>query len=122
MEIGPFIKLNRIEQGMTQEDLADGIVSMSYLFKIENQRTTASAEVTSLLCTRLGVELDNDRNVTINDKCKEWYKLLFEFNELEKIFSAYNDINELINKTHSISTKLFEFYIVIIIYIFCKNY
>ena len=110
MEIGPFIKLNRIEQGMTQEDLADGIVSMSYLSKIENQRTTASAEVMSLLCTRLGVELDNERNITINDKCKEWYKLLFEFNDHDKIVSAYNEIQELINQTHSNSSALFEIY------------
>ncbi|WP_164493482.1 helix-turn-helix domain-containing protein [Terribacillus saccharophilus] len=39
MEIGPLIKLHRIKQSMTQEDLAAGIVSESYLSKIENQKT-----------------------------------------------------------------------------------
>src|SRR5690625_153184 len=112
MEIGSFIKLHRIEQEMTQEELAQGIVSMSYLSKIENQRTEASPEVIHLLCTRLGVELDNQKDATIKEKCEEWYTMLFEVNDREKIIATYKEIKELMASTHSDNLVMFEIHTV----------
>ncbi|ASN06993.1 helix-turn-helix domain-containing protein [Virgibacillus necropolis] len=108
METGPFIKLQRIKQGMTQEDLAEGIVSMSYLSKIENQKTSASQEVISLLCTRLGVQRDDDKEVTIKEKCQEWYDLLFETNDKEVITEKYEELERLLSNIHSDNLILFE--------------
>lgn len=108
MEIGSYIKLQRIQQGMTQDELANGIVSMSYLSKIENQRTEASPEVISLLCTRLGIEMDNEKDITIKDKCEEWYGMLFEVNDKQEIKTRYEELNELLQSVNSNNYVLFE--------------
>jgi HTH-type transcriptional regulator, quorum sensing regulator NprR len=108
MEIGSFIKLQRVKKGMTQEELAEGIVSMSYLSKIENLRTEASPEVISMLCTRLGIELDSDTNITIKEKCEQWFNMLFEVNDKEEIIERFNELNELMTVVRSDSLMLFE--------------
>ncbi|ASK61166.1 transcriptional regulator [Virgibacillus phasianinus] len=108
METGPFIKLQRIKQGMTQEELAEGIVSMSYLSKIENQKTEPSSEVISLLCTRLGVQRDDDKEVSIKEKCQEWYDLLFETNDKQVITEKYEELESLLSNIHSDNLILFE--------------
>ncbi|MFD1037097.1 helix-turn-helix domain-containing protein [Virgibacillus byunsanensis] len=108
MEIGPFIKLHRIKQEMTQEQLAEGIVSMSYLSKIENQKTDASPDVISLLCTRLGIQLDNEIDTTIKEKCQNWYNLLFEVNDKQEIIAAYEELEGLMESAHSDSLVMFE--------------
>jgi len=108
MEIGSFIKLQRVKKGMTQEELAEGIVSMSYLSKIENLRTEASPEVISMLCTRLGIELDSETNITIKEKCEQWFDMLFEVNDKEEIIERFNELNELMTLVRSDSLMLFE--------------
>ncbi|WP_026908108.1 helix-turn-helix domain-containing protein [Paucisalibacillus globulus] len=108
MEIGSFIKLQRVKKGMTQEELAEGIVSMSYLSKIENLRTEASPEVISMLCTRLGIELDSETNITIKEKCEQWFNLLFEVNDKEELIEMYNELSELMALVRSDSLMLFE--------------
>ncbi|WP_042141981.1 helix-turn-helix domain-containing protein [Paucisalibacillus sp. EB02] len=108
MEIGSFIKLQRVKKGMTQEELAEGIVSMSYLSKIENLRTEASPEVISMLCTRLGIELDSETNITIKEKCEQWFNMLFEVNDKDEIIERFNELNELMTLVRSDSLMLFE--------------
>ncbi|MDY0395643.1 helix-turn-helix domain-containing protein [Virgibacillus halophilus] len=108
MEIGAFIKLQRIKHEMTQEELARGIVSMSYLSKIENEKTVASPEVISLLCTRLGIEVDSDKDITIKEKCQNWYDSLFEVNDKQEIIAAYEELEELISLVRSDSLAMFE--------------
>ncbi|MEN2768134.1 helix-turn-helix domain-containing protein [Ornithinibacillus xuwenensis] len=108
MEIGSFIKLQRVKQGMTQEELAEGIVSMSYLSKIENQRTEASPEVISMLCTRLGIELDSEKDITIKEKCEQWFNMLFEVNNKDEIIEKYIELNELMTMVRSDSLMMFE--------------
>lgn len=108
MEVGSYIKLQRVQQGMTQDELANGIVSMSYLSKIENQRAEASPEVISLLCTRLGIEIDNEKDITIKDKCEEWYGMLFEVNDKEEITKRYEELSELLETVNSNNYTMFE--------------
>ncbi|WP_284141372.1 helix-turn-helix domain-containing protein [Virgibacillus sp. LDC-1] len=108
MEIGAFIKLQRIKQEMTQEELASGIVSMSYLSKIENMKTEASPEVISMLCTRLGIQVDGEKDVTIKEKCEKWYNSLFEVNDKEEITKGYQELNELLGIVRSDSLMMFE--------------
>src|SRR5699024_1449718 len=106
MEVGSYIKLQRVQQGMTQDELASGIVSMSYLSKIENQRAEASPEVISLLCTRLGIEIDNEKDFDIKDKCEEWYAMLFEVNDKEEIIKCYKELNELLERSEEHTSEL----------------
>ncbi|GGB49918.1 transcriptional regulator [Lentibacillus populi] len=108
MEIGSYIKLHRIKQEMTQAELAEGIVSFAYLSKIENGKTEASPEVISLLCTRLGIQLDNEKDITIKNKCQEWYSQLFEVNDKDEIERGYNELEALMEDTHSESMVMFE--------------
>ena len=108
METGRFIKLQRIKQGMTQGGLAEGIVSMSYLSKIENQKTKPSSEVISLLCTRLGVQRDDDKEITIKEKCQAWFDLLFEKNEKQVIIEKYEELESLLDHILSDDLTLFE--------------
>ncbi|HEX6594094.1 MAG TPA: helix-turn-helix domain-containing protein [Bacillota bacterium] len=108
MEVGSYIKLQRVKQGMTQEELASGIVSMSYLSKIENQRTDASPEVINLLCTRLGIEIDNEKDVTIKEKCEQWYNMLFEVNDRDEIVSGYNQLKQWMDTVSSNNFMMFE--------------
>lgn len=108
MEVGPFIKLHRIEQKITQEALARGIVSMSYLSKIENQRTTASPEVVSMLCARLGVQYSNKENAEMKEKYKNWFKLLFEVNDKEEIIAKHDEIQKKLDQTNASGPIMFE--------------
>ena len=118
MEIGPLIKLHRIKQNMTQEDLAAGIVSESYLSKIENQKTDASPEVIALLCERLGIQLNAENEDMIKEKAEEWYGMLYEvhnanerrqrFEELETLFKANNSDHEMLFEIQKIRFFLVE--------------
>ncbi|MFT4412394.1 tetratricopeptide repeat protein [Fredinandcohnia humi] len=73
MEIGSRIRFFRIQKNMTQEELADKIISISYLSKIENNQTSASIEVLEMLCDRLGIKLIEDEEYTILKELNDWY-------------------------------------------------
>ncbi|RKQ34624.1 helix-turn-helix domain-containing protein [Oceanobacillus halophilus] len=108
IEIGSFIKLQRTKQDMTLGDLADGIVSVSYLSKIENLKTQASPEIIQLLCNRLGIQVDNSEEQAIKEKCKEWYSMLFKVNDKEKIIATYKEIQEMMDTNLSENLLMFE--------------
>ncbi|MFC3039752.1 helix-turn-helix domain-containing protein [Virgibacillus xinjiangensis] len=108
IDIGSFIKLQRTKKDMTQGELAKGIVSLSYLSKIENKKTEASPEIIQMLCTRLGVQLNNDLDMTIREKCQEWYSMLFESTDKKKIIATYQEIQELMDSNLSENLLMFE--------------
>lgn len=108
IEIGSFIKLQRAKQEMTLGELSEGIVSVSYLSKIENQKTQASPETIQLLCNRLGIEVDNSQEEAIKEKCKQWYGMLFEVNNKEEIIATYKEIQAMMDKNLSDSLMMFE--------------
>ncbi|SFB15326.1 Tetratricopeptide repeat-containing protein [Lentibacillus halodurans] len=109
MEIGPYIKLHRIQQEMTQAELAEGIVSSAYLSKIENEKTEASPNVISLLCTRLGIQLDNGTDEMIREKLQEWFGMLSTENDEEEITRTYQELNQVMYNNHSAdSLVMFE--------------
>ncbi|WP_077296452.1 helix-turn-helix domain-containing protein [Virgibacillus pantothenticus] len=72
IDIGYIIKLQRTKRNMTQEELSEGFVSLSYLSKIENQKTNANPEIIQLLCNRLGIELTDTPDAQIEEKCRKW--------------------------------------------------
>nr|WP_164219109.1 helix-turn-helix domain-containing protein [Virgibacillus sp. YIM 98842] len=108
IEVGSLIKLQRTKQNMTQGDLAKGIVSLSYLSKIENLKTEASPEIIQALCTRLGIQIDNSQNNMILEKCTEWYGMLFEANDKEEIIAKYKEIQELMDENLTENLLMFE--------------
>ncbi|QKY71481.1 helix-turn-helix domain-containing protein [Lentibacillus sp. CBA3610] len=106
MEIGPHIKLHRIKQEMTQAELAEGIVSSAYLSKIENEKTEASPHVISLLCTRLGIQLDNETDEMVRQKCQEWFGMLTTNHDRDEIIRIYQELNEIMYNNHSADSLL----------------
>src|SRR5699024_10933943 len=67
-----------------------------------------SPDVISLLCTRLGIEIDNEKDITIKDKCEEWYSMLFEVNDKEEIRKRYEELNEMLKSVNSNNHIMFE--------------
>lgn len=84
MQFGPLIKFYRIQQGLTQKELANGICSVPHLSKIESNSKEANEETMGLLLERLGVNISS---ITENeDQIKQ---LVAELNE--KIDYYLND-------------------------------
>lgn len=61
--LGRKIKFIRLEKKIKQSNLAKGICSVSYLSKIENEQTTPSTQIVTLLCERLNIP-----NLTITEE------------------------------------------------------
>ncbi|WP_319004456.1 helix-turn-helix domain-containing protein [Halobacillus litoralis] len=66
-----------MKQGLTQNQLADGIISPAYLSKIENDQTVPAFEVLELLYERLGLDFhDSSYNHPSKEKLKGWYEMI----------------------------------------------
>jgi HTH-type transcriptional regulator, quorum sensing regulator NprR len=76
MQFGPLIKFYRIQQGLTQKELANGICSVPHLSKIESNSKEANQETMGLLLERLGVNLSS---ITENEG--QIKQLISELNE-----------------------------------------
>ncbi|MCM3664843.1 helix-turn-helix domain-containing protein [Mesobacillus subterraneus] len=76
MQFGPLIKFYRIQQGLTQKELANGICSVPHLSKIEGNSKEANEETMGLLLERLGVNLSS---ITENEE--QIKQLVSELNE-----------------------------------------
>lgn len=114
MSIGKIIKFERIKKGMTQAELADGIISVSHLSKIENNHTEPSEEIKECLLERLQLDLSNENvffDDSIKNKLNEWKALIIkhDYNAASEI---YKNLKIEINKTNEFSLliyfKLFE--------------
>lgn len=81
MEYGKVLRFHRVKQGLTQNQLADGIISPAYLSKIENDQTVPAFEVLELLYERLGLDfLETSYNHPSKEKLKEWYEAIITGN------------------------------------------
>nr|P43130.1 RecName: Full=Transcriptional activator NprA [Geobacillus stearothermophilus]AAA22624.1 transcriptional activator (nprA) [Geobacillus stearothermophilus] len=64
--------------------MADGIISVSYLSKIENNQVVPSEEVLRLLCQRLGINnILKNRQDELTSKLLLWYKTITDKNRQE---------------------------------------
>lgn len=111
MEIGKILKFHRLEKGMTQEEVAESIVSVSYLSRIENNKTTVDQETIKLLFEKVGInfnDLQSEDN-TIQQLLIEWEKPL-----LHNQAKECEVLNEKLNKLISPITRtelLIEFHV-----------
>ncbi|WJE15544.1 helix-turn-helix transcriptional regulator [Halobacillus sp. ACCC02827] len=77
MEYGKVLRFHRVKQGLTQNQLADGIISPAYLSKIENNQTVPASEVLEMLYERLGLEFhDASYSHPSKEKLKKWYEAI----------------------------------------------
>lgn len=84
-KIGKQVFYKRLQQKMTQEELCQGICSVSYLSKIENGKIEASEEILQLLCTRLEIAVTDLRDVEedVKGKLDEWLNALIRLDKAQ---------------------------------------
>ncbi|KGX85057.1 helix-turn-helix transcriptional regulator [Pontibacillus litoralis] len=108
MDIGSRIKFHRLNKGMTQEELASGIISKSYLSKIENDQSIPAQEIIHILCERLEMSYEEDEHESLFEVINDWFELLLKGKRLEAV-KAYNQIEKQVsNVSNSRLTKLYE--------------
>ena len=92
-KMGKQIFYKRLQQKMTQEELCQGICSVSYLSKIENGKIEASEEILQLLCTRLEIAVSDLRDIEaeVKEKLEEWLKALVHL-EKHKVEELYVEL------------------------------
>lgn len=103
MEYGKVLRFHRVKQGLTQNQLADGIISPAYLSKIENDQTVPASEVLELLYERLGLDFhDSSYNHPSKDKLKEWYETIVfkRKEEAEKLKEELSHQKDTLNNHH----------------------
>nr|WP_289037805.1 helix-turn-helix domain-containing protein [uncultured Allobacillus sp.] len=92
--IGQTIKWHRMRQGITQEQLAEGICSSAYLSKLENNQISLNKEIVSQLCERM--ELPVEKFISSSDEqvkkmLEDWIEALHSY-DLNKAESLYREI------------------------------
>lgn len=95
--IGRRIKQHRLKLMMTQTVLSQGIISVSYLSKIENGVAIPPPETIVLLCSRLNIEprLNDSKEKEYHELCLSWFKHLY-YNDRENMILTYSMIKEII--------------------------
>ncbi|CQR46082.1 Transcriptional activator NprA [Paraliobacillus sp. PM-2] len=76
--IGNKIKYYRVKAKMTQEELASGVVSVSYLSKIEHDSAEANPEAIQKLCEKLNINPVRMRDDAIQHLSDQWHKELLQ--------------------------------------------
>ncbi|SDJ27176.1 helix-turn-helix transcriptional regulator [Salimicrobium halophilum] len=102
MDLGTKLRFVRKKKNMTLAELADGIISVSYLSKIENNDNIPDKEVISLLFEKLDTPAPQNLDSSTMDDLDEWYKVVVHkesdqadtmFEELSGVISEH-DIEE----------------------------
>ncbi|RDW16161.1 helix-turn-helix domain-containing protein [Oceanobacillus chungangensis] len=97
MDMGRVLKFYRKEKNITQEEVAEAIVSPSYLSRIENAKTTVEEETLALLFNRLGVnyyEMKSNDN-RVRELLFRWEKPLLN-NDRKECEKTYRELQELV--------------------------
>lgn len=109
---GQQIRLLRTKQKIKQLELAQGICSVSYLSKVENDTILPSEDIKRLLLERLGAnsEIDStEQNIT--SELENWNQTIIN-NEIEKADVLYNriqsHISPFLKKEHLIKVYLYS--------------
>ncbi|WP_431801399.1 helix-turn-helix domain-containing protein [Halobacillus andaensis] len=107
MRNGKILRQRRKELGMSQEELADSVVSPSYLSRIENDKTEADEETLKLLFQKVGVDYrkQTSNTKTIKRLLQEWEKPLLQ-NERKKSHQIYINLSPLVTDMVEIQLQL----------------
>lgn len=75
IDMGPIVKMYRIKNGFTQEDLSEGICTPSYLSRIENSHVIADVEIYQLLFQRMNIKFNEfyEESLNIERELEEIY-------------------------------------------------
>lgn len=108
--LGSHIHYFRVKKGLTQEQLAEAICSVSYLSKIENNYTIPSEEIYVLLLQKLGVsfEASLEQSKQFRKKLTTWKEAMAD----RKLSS-----NDLYHELRKDVKKVFEFELILLFHI-----
>ncbi|MCT2536129.1 helix-turn-helix transcriptional regulator [Aquibacillus koreensis] len=93
LDFGRKIKYFRTKAKMTQDELTQGIISVSYLSKIEKDTADPSPEIISQLCTRLKIKPYNTAEKYTYQLSEEWFSSLLD-GDVKKAKTLYRDIEQ----------------------------
>jgi HTH-type transcriptional regulator, quorum sensing regulator NprR len=95
MPIGKIIYYHRRKQKKTQEQLCQGICSVTHLSKIENNTKEANQQTLQLLCDRLGISIEEEdqKSHLIRQKLDMFYEAI-ERMQQEKAKEIFNQLQE----------------------------
>ncbi|BCB03878.1 helix-turn-helix domain-containing protein [Bacillus sp. KH172YL63] len=106
MTIGSKIRFHRLKRKLTQEELCKGIMSISYLSKLENNQVTPSPDIIESLCERLGVSNLSDNPNRLNKLLETWnHELLWNHGNPEG--STFQHIQRELEQTDDLVPHLF---------------
>ena len=117
---GVLLRRERIHRNWSQEGLCKGICSVSYLSKIEQGKTEASAEILRLLFARLDLpwhDSPNEQKANA-DLVERFYEALLSYDpqldEIKKEFSAQE--KHLVNSPYALDAMLMRSFLTIPIF------
>lgn len=118
--LGSLIKLNRLNQNMSQMALCEGICVSSYLSKIENGEVIPSLEVIELLFNQLAIDYrcDYEFLVNMNQRFEQFFEEL-NFNGLIHTAKIFNELEE--NELELIHSPLIVDYYLIKLAHYCAT-
>ncbi len=79
--IGEVISHLRLQRGLTQIQLSDGICSREYLIKLEKQKASPTTEMVNLFGDRLGVDIYEEYSLILRHGGFDRHHMITEFNE-----------------------------------------
>lgn len=92
-DVGYRIKYHRQRNEITQSELSEGLISVSYLSKIENGVADPPEETIRLLCEKLNIEPNPKESKHIENLCNEWFVALFN-KQIDQTHYSYLQIQE----------------------------
>lgn len=114
--IGTFIAQRRISSNMTQEELAKGVCSVTYLSKIENNKIEPNIVTINLLCKRLKINMYKEikKREASKKLIAEWYQAIksgeqMEVERLEKKITELKNVNNTNNFYYLIRLRYYLF-------------
>ncbi|MCT8137838.1 tetratricopeptide repeat protein [Anaerobacillus sp. CMMVII] len=113
LEYGKIIAMNRMKQSITQEELARGLCSITYLSKLENGKLEQpNAETVQLLLERLGISMCSlkEHQKEIKELISSIYACINEKNHY-LVDQHWTQLNEIIEKNDDPS--LYVYYLLI---------
>lgn len=101
MELGDRIRNIRQLKNLTQGELIEGIASITYLSKVENNQTTPTNHFIQKIADRLGISPDilfQQNLITFNEKLEKLYEGFMEKDKINEEDIAFLQIQ--VNETH----------------------
>lgn len=92
IDLGQAIKINRLKASMTQSELASGIISVSYLSKIESGTAEPPKEVIELLGEKLKINLLDSEELISDQIIISWFYHILHAN-IDESIRLHNKIN-----------------------------